>query len=148
MRVQRASRRVMPYSPPPESDSMHRDTARDFRLELQQAHEKVEAAEWNELFNLIVRQGDVLVAKQSLDAADIYRKSVMKLLDLIVKDGLKLTTRRVSDMHGRQKIFAIVDEIDRDLLSLWESVISGQQRPLEMLKLVGEIKGLLISLKM
>ncbi len=128
------------------SDSGKAHEADLFQVLLDEAGSDQQRSELDRLLQEVNQKGDVLVASQSLDAAYAYRQAVKKYLDILVKGSLSVAAKTSTDRFGRQKIYAVVEEIDRQLIDLIDLVIKGQKEPLQMLKIVGEVKGLLISL--
>lgn len=91
--------------------------------------------------------GDALVYSQSFSAVQAYRMAIKKLVDRIVKNGLVVRNEAFSDTRGRKKLYATWEEIDGHLLALLQQALQNQLEPLAILHVVGEVKGLLISLQ-
>lgn len=119
----------------------------DFQAALLTAHQSVTRAEWDHMFARIEELGQVLSDDPTLAKVARYRDAVKSLLETVVRGGLRLDNDVVSDRRGRRKVFSVIQEIDDHLLTLWKTLIEGQQGPLLLLDLIGEIKGLLISLR-
>ena len=117
-----------------------------FRAVLEDAGSDQQNAELDRLLQEVNRKGDVFVATQSLDAAYAYRQAVKKYLDVLVKGSMAVTSKTSTDRYGKQKMYAVVQEIDQHLIGLLNLAISDQKEPLQLLRIVGEVKGLLISL--
>ena len=118
-----------------------------FRSLLDEAGAGQQKAELDRLLQEVNEKGNQLVAAQSLDAAYVYRQAVKQYLDVLVKGSLAVASNTTTDRFGKQKLYTVVQEIDRRLIELLDLAITDQKEPLRLLKIVGEVKGLLISLQ-
>lgn len=107
-----------------------------------------EEAELEQLFEEVTAAGEQLVTEGSLDAAFRYKGAVKRLIERAVKQGLQTGSAVAVDRAGRRKQFLTVDEIDKRLLALTDAIMGKQKEPLDLLNVIGEIKGLLISLRL
>lgn len=123
-------------------------SAQGFATLLDSAVSRREEEELDQLFDEVTATGEQLVTEGSLEAALRYKQSVKKMMDRVVKQALQTTGAVAVDRTGRRKQFLTVDEIDKHLLALTEAMIGKQKEPLDLLHLIGEIKGLLISLRL
>jgi len=110
--------------------------------------QKQDEAELDLLFGDVTQTGEVLITEQSMEAVELYRKAVRRLVEHVVKQGLHVVSGSVADRTGRRKLYMTVDEIDKRLLEMAQSIMLKQHNALNILRDVGEIKGLLISLRM
>ena len=138
----------------PQSSSMNRDglmakgASTDSFLSVLSAQEvQVEQEELSSMIDHVVTLGETLVFAQSLEAVEAYRTAVKKLLDHIVKRGFVVKSATIPDRRGRSKVYMVFEEIDRHLLTLLQNALHHQLKPLEILEIVGEVKGLIISLQ-
>ena len=58
----------------------------------------------------------------------------------------KLEEQRGLGWRGRTKVYKIVKEVDKKLIDLANTVLEKEQNGLDILGLVGEIKGLLVNI--
>ena len=63
-----------------------------------------------------------------------------------VNNGLQLEEQRGLGWRGRTKVYKIVKEVDKKLIDLANTVLEKEQNGLNILGLVGEIKGLLVNI--
>lgn len=98
------------------------------------------------LMQQIDDQGKVLSETRTVDELRKYKQLVKEFMEDAVKFGLSLEERRGFNRRGRTKIYKIVKEVDRKLLDLTDAVIQKQKKGLEILDMVGEIKGLLVNI--
>lgn len=91
-------------------------------------------------------QGKVLAQSRTIDDLKKYKKLVKQFMDDAVKNGLELENQRGFNRRGRTKVYKIVKEVDKKLIDLTNAVLEKEQKGLNILNLVGEIKGLLINI--
>ncbi|GAE30784.1 YaaR family protein [Halalkalibacter hemicellulosilyticus] len=98
------------------------------------------------LMQKIDDQGKVLSETRTVDELRKYKKLVKEFMEDAVEFGLSLEERRGFNRRGRTKIYKIVKEVDRKLLDLTDAVLDKQKKGLDILNMVGEIKGLLVNI--
>ena len=103
-------------------------------------------ARLTELIEKIDEQGKRLSEKRTADELRKYKELVKEFMEDAVQYGLSLEERRGFNRRGRTKIYKIVKEVDRKLLDLTDAVLQQQKSGLEILRMVGEIKGLLVNI--
>ncbi len=118
-----------------------------FRSLLDEAEGGQQRATLERLLQEVNQKGELLVSTQSLDAAYAYRQAVKQYLAILVKGSFGVSSKYSTDRLGRQRVFAVVQEIDKRLIDLLNIAVADQNEPLQMLRIVGEVKGLLISLQ-
>lgn len=91
-------------------------------------------------------QGKVLSESRTVDELRKYKKMVKEFMDEAVQNGLQLEERRGFNRRGRTKIYKIVKEVDKKLIDLTNAVLDKEKKSLDILGMVGEIKGLLINI--
>ena len=93
-------------------------------------------------------QGKVLVKQRTLENLRDYKKMVKEFIGEAVNGGLQLSEKQSYYSNGNTKTHQIVEIVDQKLLELQDEVMNNEDNGLEILQLVGEIKGLLINLYM
>lgn len=91
-------------------------------------------------------QGKVLAEHRSVDELRKYKKLVKQFMEEAVQNGLQLEEQRGFNRRGRTKIYKIVKEVDKKLIDLTNTVLDKESKSLDILNMVGEIKGLLINI--
>jgi uncharacterized protein len=94
----------------------------------------------------IEEQGKKLAESRTVEDLKKYKRLVKQFLDDAVKNGLQLEEQRGFSRGGRARIYKIVKEVDRKLVELTNEVLQKEQKGLEILRLVGEIQGLIINI--
>jgi len=112
---------------------------------MQQKKGQLHYEKFNRLIGAIVDQGKVLAQSQTVEDLREYKKLIKELLDDTIKHGISLEEKRGFNRRGRPKVYKVVEEVDKKLLELTNAVIEGQKSGLEILDMVGEIKGLIVS---
>lgn len=75
-----------------------------------------------------------------------YKLLVKQYLEETARRGIRLRETRGWDRRGRAKRYKLLEEIDRELLGLAEDLLDSEQGRIELLRKVGEIRGMLINL--
>lgn len=94
----------------------------------------------------IEEQGKVLSESRTIDDLKKYKKLVKEFMEDAVNNGLQLEEQRGFNRRGRTKVYKIVKEVDKKLIDLTNAVLEKEQKGLDILNLVGEIKGMLINI--
>ncbi|BAB05197.1 YaaR family protein [Halalkalibacterium halodurans] len=107
----------------------------------EKAYERLQA-----LMSKIDDQGKLLSETRTIEELRKYKELVKEFVGDAVELGLRLEERRGFNRRGRTKIYKIVKEVDRKLLDLTDAVLAKEKKGLDILNMVGEIKGLLINI--
>lgn len=91
-------------------------------------------------------QGKVLAESRTVEDLKKYKKMVKEFMEDAVNNGLKLEEQRGFNRRGRTKVYKIVKEVDSKLIDLTNAVLQKEKSGLDILNMVGEIKGLLINI--
>jgi uncharacterized protein YaaR (DUF327 family) len=102
-------------------------------------------AKLDKLMRDIDDQGKLLSESRTVDELRKYKGLVKEFMEDAVKLGLSLEERRGFNRRGRTKIYKIVKEVDRKLLDLTDAVLKKEKSGLDILDMVGEIKGLIVN---
>src|SRR5690625_1476272 len=74
-----------------------------------------------------------------------YKAMVRSFLEETARKGVAVQNSRAVDRRGRSRQYTILKEVDRQLLTMVESLLDSEQGKIKLLDKVGEIKGLLIN---
>ncbi|ADC50916.1 hypothetical protein BpOF4_14335 [Alkalihalophilus pseudofirmus OF4] len=107
----------------------------------EKAYEKL-----SQLMQKIDDQGKVLAESRTVEELRKYKQLVKEFMEDALQFGLSLEERRGFNRRGRTKIYKIVQEVDRKLLDLTDAVLEKEKKGLQILDMVGEIKGLLVNI--
>ncbi len=90
-------------------------------------------------------QGERLTRSMTLRELILYRQMVKSFLEDTVRRGIGLKNTKGWDRRGRGKRYKILDEVDALLVTMGEELLQTEEGRLELLRKVGEIRGLLIN---
>ena len=100
----------------------------------------------NQKMKEIENQGSKLVESRTVDNLRKYKKLVKDFLNDAVKNGLQLKEERGFNQYGSTRLYKLVKEVDKKLIDLTDAVLGKEAKGLDLLRMVGEIKGMLINL--
>lgn len=100
----------------------------------------------NKKMTEIEAQGEKLADTRSVENLRKYKKMVKDFLDDAIKNGLELKEQRGFNQRGSTKIYKLVKEVDKKLIDLTNQVLDKEKKGLDVLNLVGEIKGMLLNI--
>jgi uncharacterized protein len=98
-----------------------------------------------EMVSKIEDQGAILTESRTVEDLRKYKQLVKDFMDEAIKSGLQLEDRRGFTRRGKSKIYKIVEQVDKKVIELTDAVLNEQKSSLDILGLVGEIKGLLVN---
>ncbi|GAA0368029.1 YaaR family protein [Bacillus horti] len=99
-----------------------------------------------QLVNRIHDSGERLGKHMTMENLREYKKLVKQFLNEAVEYGIELQERQGFNSRGRPRSYKIVEEVDKKLIDLTNQILDDEKNQLEILSLVGDIKGLLINL--
>lgn len=102
--------------------------------------------EIQQIMNQITLQGEKLSRFHSIQNVVKFKRLVKGFLEKIVDNGLHLHESHQFNSEGSSRKLAIVKEVDEKLIDLTEEVMNQEKEPVNLLGIIGEIKGLLINL--
>ncbi|HJV17140.1 MAG TPA: YaaR family protein [Bacillales bacterium] len=94
----------------------------------------------------IESQGNKLAESRTVENLRKYKKLVKNFLDDAVKNGLNLQEQRGFNFRGSSKLYKLVKEVDKKLIDLTNSVLDKEHEGMDILGMVGEIKGMLVNI--
>ncbi|WP_430789429.1 YaaR family protein [Virgibacillus flavescens] len=110
-----------------------------------QSH-KLKAQELQLLMKGITVQGEKLAKFRSFKDLVKFKRMVKGFLQETVYNGLDLKQSHSFGLESRNQKLSIVKEIDSKLIELTEELMNQERKSVDLLGLIGEIKGLLINL--
>lgn len=94
----------------------------------------------------IETQGKKLADTHSVENLRKYKRMIKDFMEDAIKNGLELTEHRGFNQRGSTKVYKLVKEVDKKLIDLTNEVLDKEKKGLDILNVVGEIKGLLINM--
>ncbi len=117
-----------------------------FTADLSKAQDSLSKEKMNELLDKITEQGRRLGEVPTYAELKAYRELVRSFLGEAVGQAYTLQSQTGWDRQGRQKMYAVVKEIDHQLAELAEDVRQGQERQLQIMGRLDAIRGMLVDL--
>ncbi len=115
---------------------------------MSKSQSKLQLESLNQFMTRLETQGQILAKQRTLENLRDYKKMVKGFIEEAITYGLQLSEKQSYHTNGSMKSHQIVEIIDQKLLELHDEVINNEEQGIEVLRLVGEIKGLLINLYM
>ena len=94
----------------------------------------------------IDRKGQLLVENRTVENLYAYKDMIKRFIDEVVNKGFEIKERRGFSRGGRSKVMRTVSEVDEKLVELTNLIIKREHKEINVLKKVGEIRGLLVNL--
>ena len=117
-----------------------------FQKVVHQEKQKMHEKELNRLLNDITNQGEKLARSRTFNDLSVYKKLVKQFVKEAVDYGLELDQERSWDLNGENRHLILVKQIDEKLIQLTDDLINQEKEGLDVLEVIGEIKGLLVNL--
>ncbi|MFJ7941425.1 YaaR family protein [Peribacillus sp. NPDC096622] len=117
-----------------------------FQQMVQTQDQKMQIQTLNRLIGDIEGAGQRLVRSRTFRELAKYKALVKRLVKEAVEYGLELKQSTSWNEYGQSRPLKTVETIDARLVELSEEILSKEKSSLEILEMIGEIKGLLINL--
>ncbi|ARI75476.1 YaaR family protein [Halobacillus mangrovi] len=118
----------------------------NFDTLVQSQTRQLQEAQLNQLMKKISSQGDRLVRTRSFKDLAKYKRLIKEFIKEAAQSGMSLKHSHSWNQNGQTRKLTIVETVDDQLKQLTEIVIEQERRSIDMLGMIGEIKGLLINL--
>lgn len=115
---------------------------------VQSKTKQLDQLEIQNLMKEIVIQGEKLAHLRTFRDLAKFKRLVKGFLEKTVYNGLELKKSHHFSFDGRSQKLAIIDEVNAKLLELTEGIMDEEKKTVNLLGMIGEIKGLLINLYM
>lgn len=96
--------------------------------------------------NDISRQGDRLARFRTFREMATFKRLVKAFMHEVVKDGLDLYFSHSFQLDGGNRKLLLVKEVDGKLVELTDEMMQQEQKTVDLLGVIGEIKGLLVDM--
>lgn len=100
----------------------------------------------NELMQKIDNDGARLTKSINIVDLKCFKKAVSQFLKYLINSSLHFEKENVFDSRGRQQIFSMVKKVNQKLDELVASVMENQKDNIKVLKLIDDIRGMLIDI--
>lgn len=99
----------------------------------------------NQKLQEIENYGNNLVESRTVDNLRKYKKSIKEFMNYAVKNGLDTNNQSGFNQWGSSRVYKLVKQVDSKLMDITNAVLDKGKQSLDILGLVGEVKGLLIN---
>ncbi|WP_249596724.1 YaaR family protein [Peribacillus frigoritolerans] len=117
-----------------------------FKQMVQTQDQKMQIQTLNRLIGDIEGAGQRLVRSRTFRELAKYKALVKRFVKEAVEYGLELKQSTSWNEYGQSRPLKTVETIDAKLVELSEEILNKEKSSLEILEMIGEIKGLLINL--
>ncbi|PRS29179.1 DUF327 domain-containing protein [Bacillus sp. RJGP41] len=117
-----------------------------FQQMVQTQDQKMQIQTLNRLIGDIEGAGQRLVRSRTFRELEKYKALVKRFVKEAVEYGLELKQSKSWNEYGQSRPLKTVETIDAKLVELSEEILNKEKSSLEILEMIGEIKGLLINL--
>ncbi|MFS0766771.1 YaaR family protein [Peribacillus phoenicis] len=117
-----------------------------FQQMVQTQDQKMQVQTLNRLIGDIEGAGQRLVRSRTFRELAKYKALVKRFVKEAVEYGLELKQSTSWNEYGQSRPLKTVETIDARLVELSEEILNKEKSSLEILEMIGEIKGLLINL--
>jgi len=107
--------------------------------------EQLKTQEFTQMMKQITEQGDKLSRYRSFRELVKFKRMVKGFLEKATSEGYLLEKKQSFSMHGSRQL-SIVKIIDEKIAQLAEDLMDEEKKSLDILGLIGEIKGLLVNI--
>lgn len=109
---------------------------------------KIKQEGLEKLVQEIENQGEKLSRFRTFRELTKFKRMVKSFLQETVYKGLELQKSTSFNFEGHHNTHALVKEVDEKLVELTDDVMNQEKKTVDLLGLIGEVKGLLINLYM
>lgn len=120
--------------------------ALSFDAMVMEQSEKLQVDQLEQLMGEISDQSERLVRYRTIRELAKFKRFVKDFMQEAVQYGLDISYSHTFQMNGNSRRLLIVRQIDEKLIELTEAVVEQEKRSIDLLDMIGEIKGMLINL--
>lgn len=121
-------------------------TQQSFQSIVQSQSQKMQSSQLQKLMQDISHQGDRLARYRSLKELVRFKRLIKKFLEETVSNGFDVKQSISFNYTGSSRNLTVVKQIDEKLIELTEEIMNQEKKTVDLLGLIGEIKGLLVNL--
>ncbi|MBN8208684.1 YaaR family protein [Bacillus sp. NTK071] len=144
MKIQQSHSTLDPFK----KDMPKGNVQKGFQSVMSEASKELKGMALERLLNQIDEQGKVLSKERTFQNLTAYKRMVKQFLEEAVNQGLTLSERNSTDRFGRSRTFKLVETVENKLVELQEEILEKEKEGVNLLSLIGEIKGMLIDLSL
>ena len=96
----------------------------------------------------ITMQGEKIKKRKNITDMRKYRSLIKSFMNEVINRSHKFSRENFLDRRGRHRVYGIVRLVDENLDKLAEELMKEEKDNIQILGLIGEIRGMLIDLLM
>lgn len=108
--------------------------------------EKLQVEQLEQLIEEIADQGERLARYRTIRELAKFKRYVKEFLREAVQYGLDITHSHTFQMNHNSRRLSLVKQIDEKLIELTDVIVEQERRSIDLLNMIGEIKGMLVNL--
>lgn len=117
-----------------------------FKQLVQSQSDQLKNQELKQLMQNITEQGEKLARFRSFQDLVRFKHLIKEFLKETVYDGLEYQSEHSFRFDGESKQLAIVKQVDEKLMELTDEIMNQEEKSVDLLGLIGEIKGMLVNI--
>lgn len=134
-------------SPLQASRAVDRKALKDtFKVRLGELEQEKIRAELNSIYTKIEDQQEKLSEKLFIDDLIEYKKLVKEFLNIAVNNSHVFFKENSLDRRGRHRVYSLVKQVDQELDELTKDFLDMENKRLNILKRLDDIKGILLDI--
>ncbi|WP_347548344.1 YaaR family protein [Pseudalkalibacillus hwajinpoensis] len=137
-----------PLLEPVKKETQKATIQKGFQSVMSEASKELKGVALQRLLTQIDEQGKILSKERTFQNLTAYKRMVKQFLEEVVSGGLSLSEKNSTDAYGRSRTYKLVETIESKLVELQEEILEKEKAGVNLLSLVGEIKGMLIDLSL
>ncbi len=96
----------------------------------------------------ITMQGEKIKKRKNITDMRKYRSLIKNFMNEVINRSHKFSRENFLDRRGRHRVYGIIRRVDENLDRLAEELMKEEKDNIQILGLIGEIRGMLIDLLM
>lgn len=117
-----------------------------FKVKLGALEQEKIRTELNSIYSQIETQQEKLSEKLFIDDLIIYKKLVKEFLNVTVNNSHVFFKENSLDRRGRHRVYSLVKKVDEELDKLTKDFLDIENKRLNILKRLDDIKGMLVDI--
>jgi uncharacterized protein len=109
-------------------------------------NEKLQMGQLQGLYTEIEKAGERLAKSRNFRDLTKYKNLVQQFLKEVTDFGIGLKKSHTMDAFGQSRMLAVIEKIDEKLVELTDELLQKEEENINILGILGEIKGLIINL--
>lgn len=108
--------------------------------------QKLQMGQLQSLYTDIEKAGERLAKSRNFRDLAKYKMLVKKFLKEVSQSGIGLKKSHTTDIYGESRMLQTIEKIDEKLIELTDELLKNEEENINVLSILGEIKGLIINL--